>query len=397
MNTIKSNINELLSLPELPPYDIDPARLVDAWVLQAEQWLLYCGTATDLTRLEAFEGIEHLGRLTRTCPDMLRDSAGDAVLERFQQIFSTADGENLWKLALQAPAPEAWLEQAEEIDQRLMSSWDDIGPSAAGLIEDLDALGFLQWWAEAAPFALANPCDPSMRVSLEFQGQINSCESWLAEHCETFLSCEAQVRAMASTIRDDLEDVDGTGLLALSALKYVTLLAEFERIAVQEVKEGVRVVGGVLARAGMPIPIGVLRKQFWTNEFATSSVLAFGEEEPDAPMREFPFCDPERRFKAVMLLPNARRPGGTTKFRVVIKVLATGVDTKTAIAELSELSGAKVRLGGSESDIQLDGLDTENPRGEGQLVAEDVPKCPEDDLTFQVNGKIWLQLPLGAA
>ena len=66
------------------------------------------------------------------------------------------------------------------------------------------------------------------------------------------------------------------------------------------------------------------------------------------------------------------------------------------IAELSELSGGTVRLVGSKSAIRLDGLESENPRGECVLVAEDVPKCPEDDLTFQVNGRIWQQLPLGA-
>jgi len=330
---------------------------------------------------------------------MLRDSEGDAVLERFQQIYSTVDGENLWKLALKAPAPEAWLEQAKEIDQRLMSSWDDIGPSAAGLIEDLDALGFLQWWAEAAPFALANPCDPSVRIPLEFQEQVNSCETWLAEHCETFLACEAQVRAVASTIRGDLDEVDGTGLLALSALKYVTLLGEFERIAVREVQERVRLVGARVG-GGLPVPVsapvGVLTKPFWTEQFVVLAAMAAGELEPDAPMREFPFCDPERRFKAVMRLPNARKPGGTTEFRVVIRLMATGIDVKSAIAELSELSGGTVRLGGSKSAIRLDGLESGNPRGECVLVAEDVPKCPEDDLTFQVNGRIWQQLPLGA-
>ena len=240
---IADELMELVNSPHVERLEFDSGRLVDSWVLEAESWLLYSDNVLQFTALEAFEGIEHLGRLTRTKPTMLAESEGEDALKRIGAIYTGEHAAHLLKLAFQAPSPTAGLEQVKEMDQILLTSWDDVSECAANLLEDHDALEFLLWWAGESGLVTPEYIHEGVWEGFnlgKFQEECSQFSASIADNPEAFLLCEAQVRSIATTVREDLATVDRL-CSGMGTRIYLSLLFEFERTSIEDTPAEVRI------------------------------------------------------------------------------------------------------------------------------------------------------------
>lgn len=382
MRLVANFIRELLNSQVIPQMHYDSTRLVDAWVIDAKNWLRYASDVPALTPLEAFEGIEHLGRLTRISPALLTESGGESVLHKIRDIYLGKHKEMLLDRALTAPEIDAWIPQAEKLDRMILTTWESTFELGCVLLEDMDAFDLMMWWAEESSIITPVQSEWNGHDLRRIQNHINDCAAWLAIHAECFLECEAQVRAIADAIRDDIETADSTSLLVLSSGKYIALLVAFERIAVQERLSG---------KHPVPVPT-VLDKEFWRSGIPREALMAASTDDvPTAtddarrsavPVTHPVFTDTSRRFQATLHLPRLLKTNGRTSFNVTFQSPGKNED-------LNELLGVLVSLGGSQSPIEIKSGGTDAAYGLAELVAEDVTQANED-LALSVAGVPWL-------
>ena len=188
-----------------------------------------------------------------------------------------------------------------------------------------------------------------------------------------FILSEPLVRAIAKTCDADLDAVDNTGGLALSTIKYVTLLDRAEAAWEDSVSEPSPVF---LPRQ---MPYG-RRTQDWRAEVlpataASSQLFA----KPSSPMR---WHDPQGKFEATTFPPDAIEPDDSTTIEVSFGKGEQFSDDAT------ELIGANVRLGGAQGVIQT------RRQGDAEYVYvslrySQVITVAGSSVELFVNGELW--------
>jgi len=307
---------------------VDPTGLVDSWIASAEDWLLAFEDTEQVSPQEAFEGIEHWGRLMRCRSQLIDHAQGQEVLQQLQAILLSPADRNAFLAALTFPDLEAWRAQAQ-------AAWDaeeeDL-PLARRLIEDLDAADFVLWYCERT----SSPEDSPSAEMTEFEHKLNQCHLWLDRHAMLFVIGEPYIRAAALTIPEETQSDDPTGRLLLSAVKYIRLLDECERAwKWMEPTEDIEFLVKQL-------PLGTLKLDYHVPELSHAAGAQATFVAPSEPLKWY---DPQRQTQALLFLPAYAMPGRATQVEILF---GTGDD----FAQPAEsLVGATVRLGAAQSSI----------------------------------------------
>lgn len=348
---------------------VDASGLVECWVAAAADWLSAWAGDADVSPREAFEGIEHLGRLRRCKSSLIHQAAGTEVLQRLTQALERESPGRLLALALEYPDVGGWLRQAQE-------AWDENSeslPVARRLLEDIDSLDFLTWYGELVHAKVSRTPDQTAWPAM--QELLARCHAWLERQAVFFVIAEPYIRAVAKTIPEDLQIDEPTGCLALSAAKYIRLLDECEQAWVDFLGPP----ASALARRQPAL--GGLRLDYQLPERA----YAAGAAVPHAgPSVACVWRDPAGRYRARLYLPSAVVPGEVTLLEMLF---GTGVGFFDPAVELV---GAEVRLGNATSVMH------QRPQGDAVAV---LAEFPLNAVTFgvgstvrlSVQGEFWLQ------
>ena len=309
--------------------DIDPVGLVDSWHAAAEDWLLAFQAADALSAQEAFEGIEHWGRLMR-CQDALIDQVqGRQTRDRLSNILLDPDHRTAFLTAVRFPDLVAWREQA----RRAWEAEEEDLSLARQLLEDLDAADFVAWYLELTQ----PPAAPSPPEFTAFEQQLDQCHLWLDAHAMLFVIGEPYIRAAALTIPEEPTADDPTGRLLLSTVKYMRLLDECETA-----RQWMQPPTDLEFLANQPA-LGAMKLDYQVPQLAHAA----GAQAPFvAPSKPLCWFDPLRQYQALLFLPPFVTPGQDTTVELLF---ATGPNFSQPA---ESLVGAQVRLGGAQALIE---------------------------------------------
>jgi hypothetical protein len=345
---------------------VDALGLVESWVCAAEDWLAAWDGAEYLSPSDAFEGVEHLGRLSRCRCSLLEEAAGSGVLSSLKHFFDADQHKESVMRATEFPDVDGWLAQARQ-------AWDAYSDSldlARQLLEDIDSLDFLTWYVEYRQFDI-----DAAESWVAIQKNLTQCHLWLDRHAVFFVIAEPYIRAVAKTIPEDLRIDEPTGLLALSAAKYIRLLDEcewaqedFARPATLEILRD-------------QVPLGGVRLDYNIREMAHAAGAPQQLFVPTAPCL---WRDPTGRYQAMLFLPEAVVPGGDAELEILF---GTG---DGFFEPALELAGAALQLGNAIGTVER------RTQGGAELVFAKIPlhavtSTEVPTVNLVVNGERWLQ------
>jgi hypothetical protein len=352
-------IIEKLRQPVPSDLDINVAALIDSWVGAAQDWCFAYAGPENLCPQEAFEGIEHLARLARCQPSMLQVEGLQTFID-LKLILLDSENSSSFSLAAEFLDLSAWLKQAQQ-------AWnDETDDSALGrvLIEDLDASDFLLWYLEMmkADVPIA-----------DFESKLNQCYAWLDRHPDSFLLAEPYIRAVALTIRDDLDTIDETGLLSLSIAKYVRLIDECNES--RELSQRPASVAPVLKQK----PFGRGRRDY---EFELVASAAGAADQFDASREPWVWNHPDHIYQALLIPPQSIVPNEEPFLEMYFAIGPDYLDPA------KELLGRTTTLGNASATIES--------MGEGialkvfaRFRLNDVTSISASDVILSVDGQIW--------
>lgn len=357
---------EFLDRPVPSGLTIDVDGLVESWIADAEDWMTAYAGMESLTSVEAFEGIEFLGRLKRIRTSLLTQNGGMIVIEKLEAILCD-NAARFIEFASDVPNMNAWLEQATE-------AWDADSEDeglAEILLSDLDSVEYLLWFAESHSIFVEDN-----RSLLAIETGLNECVIWVEDHREFFIMVEAYIRAVAIAISDDLNGVDPSARLALSSVKYATLLDTIE-----DAWEDTTHVPS-LAFLEKSTPFGSsLRHYQGIPELAFAAGASESFTVPREPMK---WRDPQGQLEATAYLPQHLLPSGQTPIELL---LGTGPNMSQPA---TDLVGASVQLGGAKGIVKLGNVG-ELPLTVARLMFEMIATSDQSLVELFVNGVKWNQ------
>jgi len=344
---------------------VDADGLIDAWVMDAEDWLMaYAGLAR-LTPREAFEGIEGLMRLIRCRPEICQCEDVASVRRQLEDTIAGADARSFAESALTFPALDGWRQQAEAAWH---SDSDDDTELMEQLLADLDALDGLIW------FAHGHIPDPEMHPELQqVTSQWTLLHQWFHKHLVMFAAAEGYVRAVGKTLAEEISDDDG-GWLTMSCWKYASLLDELER--------GWRDAVGPPSLAWIKNVRPLGRKQIDWKGIPQLAHAAGADVAHEAPRRKIRWVDSTGEREAIIYIPTHRNPDGKTPLKVMF-----GTGEGFAFPPI-ELIGKTLRLGNGEAKIVAQGED-DDLLVLAELNFEAVTHDLAGDVELQVDGQAW--------
>ena len=322
MNNNWNPNGELFDRPIPPGLLVDVSGLVEAWVAEAEDWLMAYSGIDSLTAREAFEGIECWGRLARCSRELLQISDGTAAAEQLENTIAGEACSIFCTKAIEFPSLSEWLEQAQSV-------WDvdsDDSEITSQLLTDLDAADYLSWFASRID-----------EQSDTFEDELSRCHQWLREHALMFILSEPLVRAIAKTFSNELDSTDPTGCLAFSTIKYMTLLDCADAAWEDSIAKPNLSIGKNQPAYGH-------KKHDWSAE--PLAAMAASNRQIAKSVKPMLWQDSKSKFQATTYLPDVAAPDGSTSIEISFGAEAQFIDPAT------ELIGAHVRLGGAEGVIQ---------------------------------------------
>lgn len=361
MNNRWNPNDELFDRPVPPGMVVDVSGLVESWVIAAEDWIFAYSGSDMLTPREAFEGIECWGRLARCDSGLLRSVEGTETLQKLTETIGRSLSHFL-ELAIQFPDLTAWLHQAQTL-------WDDDSDDSEAtdqLLIDLDAADYLSWVAAQLD-----------KVLPEFEDSLSECHQWLSGHSLMFILSEPLVRATAKTIAGDVVSADPSGGLAMSTLKYLTLLDRAELAWEDSVPKPRSVRPNHPRPKTSPYGRSVLD---W--DAPVLAATAASSKQFLTPKRPMQWHDANGKFEATTVSPNAIEPDGSTTIEMSFGTGDQYLDSAT------ELVGARVRLGGAEGVIES------RKQGDADFVFvalryRDIVALSGSRIDLFVNGEQW--------
>lgn len=367
-NDVNRSDNASTSLFDRPVPDgvyVDTDGLVDAWVMEAEDWLMAYAGPSQLAPREAFEGIESLMRLTRCRPEVCQRADVALVRQRLEDAIAGVEAQRFAESALKFPDLDGWRRQAEAAWQ---SDVDDDSELMELMLADLDSLDGLIW------FAHNHIPEPEGHPELQqVTSQWTLLHQWFHNHLVMFAAAEGYVRAVGKTLSDEIREDDG-GWLTMSSWKYASLLDEIER--------GWRDALGAPSLAWLKDirPLG--RKRIDWQGIPRLASAAGAEIARRAPLRRIRWVDPAGEREAITYLPDHRNPEGKSPLKVMF-----GTGEGFAFPP-TELVGKIVRLGNAEATIVSQGAD-DDLLVMAELDFEEVTRNLAGDVELQVDGQGW--------
>jgi hypothetical protein len=344
---------------------VDAVGLIDAWVIETENWLIEYAGLTQLTPREAFEGIKCLMRLTRCRSEICQREDVVLVRRKLADTIAGADACRFAETALTFPAVGDWRQRAE-------NAWDSDNDDSPELMErlltDLDALDGLIW------FSHGHISEPETHSTLQ---QLTThwalLHQWFHKHLVMFAAAEGYIRAVGKTLAEEIRDDTG-GWLTMSCWKYASLLDELER-SWQDT------VGPPSFEWVMNIrPFG--RKQLDWKGIPELAHFAGATIKHEAPRKRIRWVDPTGEREAITHLPNYRMPGVQMRLQVMF-----GMGNGFAFPPI-ELIGKTVRLGNAEATIVSQG-DADDLLVLAEVNFEEVIRDLKGDIELQVDGRDW--------
>jgi hypothetical protein len=345
---------------------VDPKGLVESWIAIAEDWMMAYEGIDQLAPQEAFEGIEHLGRLTRCRNDLIEQASGQDVIQRLQTILFDPRATTAFCSAIEFPDLDGWIEQLTEAWENDLEDIDLVRQ----LIEDLDASDFLLWyWDSVSP-------EKAERSSVfdAFEDRLVQCHLRLDRHATLFPIGEPYIRAAALTIPENIDSSDDpTGRLTESAAKYIRLLDACEE---------------AWKNFELPSATGIIKNQprYGTLKIdyhvPVLSSAAAAQEAFIPSRRPLKWISPDSQTQALLMLPSAVLPGNDTQFDLLFGE-GEGFSQPPAA-----LLGATVQLGRAVSVIEQ----TES-KGLVKIFARISPAAvsstPERTISLLINDQEW--------
>lgn len=345
---------------------VDPRGLVESWIAIAEDWLMAYEGIDQLSPREAFEGIEHLGRLTRCRKDLIEQELGQDVIQRLRAILFDPRATTAFCSAIEFPDLDGWIEQLTEAWESDSEDLDLVRQ----LIEDLDACDFLLWYWD-----LVSPGKAEQTSVLDaFEDRLVQCHLRLDRHAALFPIGEPYIRAAALTIPENIDSSDDpTGRLTESAAKYIRLLDACEEAwKIFELPS----VAGILENQPR---YGTMKIDY---HVPVLSSAAAAQEAFIPSRRPLKWISPNSQTQALLLLPNAVLPGRDTLVDLLFGAGEGFSQPPTA------LLGASVQLGGAVSSIEQ----TETQGGVkifAKISHKEIANTPEPRIRLLVNDQEW--------
>ncbi len=377
---------------------IDSEGLVDAWVMEAEDWLLAYAGIEELTPREAFEGIESLARLTRCREGIRQRDDVAAVLTQLQGILSGTDAVTFAEAALSFPDLDGWQQQAAEAWEAEDDS-DDNEELTEQLLTDLDAAEALIWIAHDH---LEEP-DSHTDLQALVEGW-KSIQQWLKGNGKRyrplllFSAAEGYIRAVGKTLADPPRE-DHNGWLSLSGWKYAELLDEvdwFWRDASATPSLDRLLRHGELQKSIDPpppfedSPVVTLStrpslREVWDVDILSATAAATKEASTlEGPTQRW--IDPTGTFEASCGFPTYRQPNGDTRFEILF-----GQGHGFALPAI-DMVGHSVSFGNATSEIRAETIASQagdETKVFVELAWETVIADGDGDLVLKVDGEEW--------
>jgi len=363
-------------IPDFVEVDVD--GLIEAWLMQAEDWLVAYDGPDALTDREAFEGIECLARLSRMRPELRGREGVRTTIEKLTAALQPL-ASDVVRRAVRYPDLVGWRAQVEEA----WTAADDDPELAETLISDLDAADWVPWFAtQHAKSSVSS--DPFHR----YLEELGSCHDLFHQHVVMFCAAEAFVRAVGKTLAEEFDSDDG-GWLTSSNWKYLHLLNELD-VDIESISEETRrLVLGLAADSPNPVvrlpdgpqKMGPQEAVWRVHELAPSLGAAIPELR--ALESGFRWRDPTGSFEAEVTWPIKLEAEGDKTLELMF---GTG-EKYTMAAEA--LAGQEVRLGNAVGFIEISG-EGDIWKASAVVTYGEVTKGLNGELGLSVAGTPWI-------
>jgi len=371
-------------LPEHVAIDVD--GLVDAWVMDAEDWLVAYDGPEALTDREAFEGIEFVARLCRCRSEIHNRQDIKPVLESMLAVLQPI-ATDVIQLAISYPDLFGWRAEVEE-------AWKldhDTPEVAETLLADLDAADWIAWFATeyADPLVIGEILD-------RYLEQVGECHDLFAKKIVMFCAAEAYIRAVGKTLVEHPYR-DESGWLSSSAWKYLRLLdmldidienvsEESRQLILGFAKDSQRVakaatVGDALPNTDIaPLHLGPRESVWKVYDFAPALGAAPAELPPM--VIGLRWRDPSGTYEAEATWPRRLDPSGDKTIELMFGAGEDFVEAPQA------LDGLQVILGNARGIVEVSG-EGENQKASVVFNYSNITAGLQGVLRLTVNDAQW--------